>query len=199
MDKKYVTTGKPATGGAMFHAPIGSTIPTDAVSDLSSDYKDLGYCSEDGLAASGEITTQDIKEWGGQIVDSSEVEKKDIYTVTFIESMNPEVLKVVHSSENVSGDLDTGITVTANAKEHDYEIYVCDMILKDAIERIVLPYAKVISVSEVNYKKGEAVGYQCKIAAYPDESGNTHYEYIIAVGAQGTTGATGATGATGVE
>lgn len=54
------------------------------------------------------------------------------------------------------------------------------MVMKGAVKRVVLPCAKVTAVAEVVYKKGQAVGYQTTITAYPDASGNTHYEYIKA-------------------
>lgn len=184
MNKAYVTTGKPATGGAVWHAPIGTTLPTDAVTavtTVNAAYADLGYCDENGLTVAGERTTQDIKEWGGQVVDSAETERKDVYEITFIESMNPEVLAFVHGADNVEGTLADGIKVTVNANELDYEVIVVDMILKNAVKRVVLPYAKVTNVTEVKYKRDEATGYKTTITAYPDDTGTTHYEYIKAV------------------
>ena len=181
MDKKYVTTGKPAVGGAVWVGDVDATLPTDATTAVdTSDFTDLGYCSEDGLKEQGEITTEDIKEWGGQIVDSSETEKTDKYQLTFIEANNPDVLKLVHGDTNVTGTLATGITVTVNAKEHELKAFIVDMVMKGAVKRVVLPCAKVTAVAEVVYKKGQAVGYQTTITAYPDASGNTHYEYIKA-------------------
>lgn len=90
------------------------------------------------------------------------------------------MLKLVHGDSNVTGTLETGITVTANGKEHEMKAFVVDMIMKGAVKRVVLPCAKVTAVAEVVYKKGQAVGYQTTLTAYPDASGNTHYEYIKA-------------------
>jgi len=180
MDKKYVSTGKPKVGGAVYHAPLTATLPTDATTALSNDYVDAGYCSEDGLKEIGERTSNDIKEWGGQVVDSSS-EKTDKYEVTLIESLNPEVLKIVHGSGNVEGTLEQGIHVKSNNSELDNEIYVVDMIMKNAVKRVVIPNGKVTGVAEVVYKRDEAVGYRVTITAYPDSNGDTHHEYIMAV------------------
>ena len=48
-DVTKVTAGKPKVGGALFRAPAGTALPTDAVTALAEAYKCLGYVSEDGV------------------------------------------------------------------------------------------------------------------------------------------------------
>ena len=50
--KDLVTTAKPKTSGAVYVAPIGTALPTDATSSLAVAYKGLGYISEDGFTIS---------------------------------------------------------------------------------------------------------------------------------------------------
>ena len=178
-NKDNVTAGKPRVGGAVFTAPIGTALPTNAYSDLVSGYASLGYCSEDGLKNNGAITTEKIKAWGGDIVMNPQTEKADEFKITLIESLNVNVLKAVHGDSNVSGSLAAGIAVTANSAEPVDRIWVFDMILKNGIlKRVVIPAGKIISIDEVTYDDKSAVAYSVTISAFPDASGNTHYEYI---------------------
>lgn len=176
-----VTNGKPKKAGAAYRAPLGTTLPTDATSALDSAFKALGYISEDGLSNANTKTTEEVKAWGGDVVMRPQTDKTDTFNFTMIEALNVEVLKVVYGDNNVTGDLQTGITIKANSEEQEDCCWVFDMILRGGVlKRIVIPVAGVNEVGEVNYTDGDAVGYETTLGATPDASGNTHYEYISA-------------------
>lgn len=177
---KNVTTGKPNIGGAIHRAPVGTTLPKDAKEELDPAFKEMGYVSEDGLTNSNSPDTDKVKAWGGDTVLTYQKGRDDDYKATFIEAKNVEVLKMVYGDENVTGDLETGITVKANAKEAEYYAYVVDLILRDnTLKRIVIPSAKVTEIGDVTYSDDDAVGYETTLSASPDADGNTHYEYIV--------------------
>lgn len=178
-----VSTGKPKVGGAVFVADTTATLPTDATTALTA-FESAGYCSDAGLRNDNTANSTDIKAWGGDIVQSIQDEKRDNFKLVFIESLNTTVLKEVHVAENVSGTLDTGITVKANSKEHQARAWVIDMVMTGNVaKRVVIPNGKITNVAEIAYTDSAAVGYEVTISAYPDASGNTHYEYIKRVSA----------------
>ena len=174
-----VTAGKPKIGGAIFRAPKGTTLPTDATTALGQGFECLGYVSEDGLTNDNTPETEQIRAWGGDTVLVIQSSKDDTFGFTLIEAMNVAVLKTIYGEDNVSGTLETGITVNANNAELDEYVWAIDMILRgDVQKRIVIPAGKVSEVGTITYADGSAVGYETTLQAMPDANGNTHYEYI---------------------
>ena len=180
-----VTAAKPKKMGAVFCAPVGSTLPTDAGSALDAAFKSFGYLSDDGVTNDNSPESESIKAWGGDVVLTISKGKEDTFAFTAIEATNETVLAAVYGSSNVSGTLETGITVEANADDAEPHSWVIDMLCRDgAGKRIVIPSAAVTKVGSIVYADGKAVGYPLTSAATPDSSGKTHYEYIKAAASE---------------
>lgn len=183
-DATKVSVGKPKVGGAIYRAPAGTALPTDATTALDAAYKCLGYVSEDGFKNTPTINTSPIKAWGGDVVLNPETEKSETFGMKLIEVLNVDVLKAVYNDSNVSGTLSTGITVRVNSKESEEAIYVCDMIMTGGVlKRVVVPRTKITAIAEIDYQDSDAVGYDITLQAMPGGfaagDDDTHKEYII--------------------
>ena len=178
-DATKVTAGKPMTGGAIFVAPLGTSLPASVSASLAAAFENVGYISDSGVVNSNSPTSTAIKAWGGDTVLDIQTEKPDTFKFTLIEAKNATALKFVYGDSNVTGTLSTGLTIEANSTEQVSRSLVIDMLLSNnTAKRIVLPNCKVTAVGDITYSDGAAVGYETTISAYPDSNGNTHYEYI---------------------
>lgn len=173
MEKAHVTAGKPKITGAVFVAPLGTALPTNSATALTDAYKELGYISEDGLTNS--LNSNGVKAWGGDVVLPNNA---DQFKMKLIEVLNAEVAKFVFGAENVSGELETGISLTVNDSERDIVVMVIDMVLRSGkAKRVVIPRAQVETVGDIVYKDNDVVGYDVTVGCRMDASGNYHYEY----------------------
>lgn len=87
--------------------------------------------------------------------------KEDTFKLKLIESLNVNVLKTVYGSSNVTGDLDTGLTIKAKNEEPEQFSWVIDMILKGKIlKRLVIPCAGITEIGEIKYSDSDAIGYE---------------------------------------
>lgn len=176
----YVSTGKPNVAGAVYVAPLGTALPTNATSTLDpAKFTCLGYVSEDGLENANEMDVSDIKAWGGNIVYRSLTELTDNFSLALIESENEDVLKNVYGDANVTKDGSGDITVVIKAEDPQEKVWVFELALRGGRrKRIVIPDGAVTSREAVTYNDSDAIAYGITVSAYPDASNITHKEYL---------------------
>jgi hypothetical protein len=181
-DAQNVSFGKPKSTGAVYVAPAGTTLPTNATDALDAAFKGMGYISDDGLVNSIKTDTETVNAWGGDKVLVGQTTFGETFTVNLIET-NADALKVFYGDDNVtvSGD---DITVVQNSAELPETVEVFELVLTGGrIKRIVVPHAKIADRSgDITYTDGDAIAYPAVFEALPDSSGNSHTEYIAVVG-----------------
>ncbi len=184
MGVEKVTAAKPAVGGALSIASPSTSLvlPTSATATLATDFKKLGYISEDGLTNESSPETEEIKAWGGDVVLTPMTGKTDKFTFKLIESLDAEVLKYIFGAANVTVDTSTSdITVAVKANEPNETVMVFDMIVRGGKKkRIVIPSGWITEIGEIAYADSDVTGYEVTVNAAPNASGVTHYEYIEA-------------------
>ncbi len=178
-DADNVSFGKPKSTGAVFVAPAGTALPTNAHVALNAAFEGLGYVSEDGLVNGVETDTEEVNAWGGDLVLVGQTTFKEMFTVNLIET-NENALKVYYGEDNVVVEGNGSITVTQTNEMLPRVSVVFELVMTGGrIRRIVVPNAQIADRSgEITYVDGEAVAYPAVFVAYPDENGDTHKEYI---------------------
>lgn len=174
-----VSFGKPKATGAIYIAPIGTTVPVTAWESLDAAFKNMGYVSEDGLVNGVETDTEEVHAWGGDLVLEGQTTFKEMFTFNMIET-NAEALKVYYGEDNVVVEGDGSITVKQTNEQLPNVALVFDLVMTGGrIKRIVVPDGQLVDRSgEITYVDGEAISYPAVFVAYPDANGQTHVEYI---------------------
>ncbi|MGO3147084.1 MAG: phage tail protein [Leucobacter sp.] len=176
-----VSVGKPNAAGGIYSGEPTATLPIDATTALGSDFDGLGFVSEDGLTNGIEVDSENIVEWGGNTVLTIKTSRSETFAWTFIET-NALVLAEVYGPENVILGAADALTVIHNASDLPRRAYVFEILMTGGkVKRIVVPNGQITEIGDVVYVAGEAIGYEVTLSCFPDEDGNTVYEYIAAI------------------
>lgn len=168
MDSNNVSFGKPKATGAVYVAPAGTALPTDATTELPEAFVNLGYVSEDGLVESIETDTTDVTAWGGDTVLSGQSSFAATYTVNLLET-SVESMKLLYGEANVTESSGALKSVKVTAETLKKHVVVFEVALTGGrVERIILPSAQIVDRSgEISYTDGEAIIYPAAFKAYP--------------------------------
>lgn len=183
-DAQNVSFGKPKATGALFYAPLGTTLPTNATSELNpATFKNLGFISEDGLVNGTETDTENVTEWGGAEVLSGQTSFAEMFTFNMIEQ-NENSMKLYYGADNVEVDGDGKLlSIKVKPDELPEVVFVAELVLTGGrIKRIVVERGKMADRSgEISYVNGEAVAYPVQLKAFPNQENTTHAEYYATV------------------
>lgn len=177
-----ITAGRPMASGGILAAPLGSTLPTDASTALDAAYVALGLVGEEGLAPSGERSSENTKDWAGDIVAALQSEHTSSFEITLLEVFNEEALKAVFGDGNVtvtaatpsSGKL---FSIKETGEPLGHKSFAFDMKYLDKRMRIVLPDAQITAVEEAPFVNAALNSFKITIMAYKDTNNTKVYRY----------------------
>lgn len=176
-----VFVAAPPVGGAIWSAPAGTPVPTDAVTPLDEAFKSLGFISEDGIVNAEETDFEEIKAYGGATVKKKQTSRDETFTFTPIET-NAVVLAEQYGDDNVTVDAKGNIAIAHNAKEKPSRVYVVETVLDGSkVHRDVVPCGRVTEVGDKTYADGKPLAREMSVTCEQDADGNTAYTYIATV------------------
>lgn len=179
---RNVDTGRPKVGGYALWGPAGSELPTDATTAPGEAFLNMGYVSNAGLKVNYERSTTDHRDWAGDVVETTQDEYGETYTVEFIESLRGDLLKRLFGEDNVvivaPTTLAEGtISIKHNSVELDEGSWLFNMESRKSKKRVVIGNGRVTGIGEVSFVSTDLIRYSATLKAYPDADGNCSYEY----------------------
>ena len=176
MNAAEVTVGSAAATGAIWVAPKGTTLPTDASTALAGTWTLLGFTSDAGVTIAESSSNQAITAWEGR-TEVYNVRTAYTETVSFTPiQCNGDVAELMWGADNV-----TVASGSIAAKHHGKTLKpVCIAIETTPRDTIVKRYCGTFQLTE----RGEATmdgtqvdGRKLTFSSIADEDGYTMYEY----------------------
>lgn len=176
MNANEVTVGAAAATGAIWVAPKGTTLPTDATTTLTGTWKLLGFTSDAGVQISESSNTAQIRAWEGHSVVYN-VRTEYTESISFMPiQCNADVAKLIWGDDAVTSA--TGLITT---KHHGGTLEpVCIVIETAPREDIVKRFCgtfQLVERGESSMDGSQVDGRQLTFNAIADDSGYTMYEY----------------------
>lgn len=176
-DKNNITIGLPKPGGALYWAPAGTALPTNASTALPAAFVNLGYVTEDGLTATVAEDGDDIKAWGPETVGRSQTGYTKTYTFNLLETARTSALQFVYGQGNVTLEADGSVTIEETGQPLPRGVLVCDTLQNNGgatprIKRQVLGDAQFTDRSGDHvYNNSDPLNFPVSVTAYKFTSG----------------------------
>lgn len=159
-----------AVTGAVYLAPLGTTLPANSSVALDAAFKNVGYVSEDGITESPEEDNTEIRAWqNGDIVRRVQSSHEIQYQFMMLETN--EVSLAAYYGNYLAGD------VKITGEQLPRQCMVIETIDDGKLRRRVAPVAQVVERGELSLTNDDATGYDITLTCYPDTDGVKVYLY----------------------
>lgn len=176
-----VSVGKPKVGGAVYWAPIGTKVPTDASTALDAAFLNVGFISDAGVKIGTSTESSSHKAWGGTEVANDVTGFSETTSFEMIEA-SANAMKLAFGADQVTS---TGEAVSA--VKHSIDAFLTESVLvvetlvnASRVRRSVVARAKLIERGEISYTDGDLVKYPVTFANL-DNGGTTSVDYYAEV------------------
>lgn len=174
-----VSTGKGLTGGYMFVAPVGTTLPTGLDDELDAAFLNMGYLGDDGIVFADSSDTETFQDLNGDTIDTGNGAIEKTATVTFRE-VKKDTLAFVRGSSNVT---DAAGLITAHDKGPSDEQWsvVWELVLKNSRKwRRVAEAVKLGELGDMTIVYSELVGREVTLNVSKGATSGDYYTDYIA-------------------
>lgn len=176
MDANEVTVGSALATGAIWVAPKGTTLPTDATTSLAGTWKLLGFTSDAGVSISESASNSAIRAWEGR-TEVYNVRTEYTEQISFMPiQCNQDVAELMWGSDAVTAGTNK-LTVKHHGKTLEPVCVVIETVPRDGI---VKRYTGTFQLTERGAQTLDGTqvdGRQLTFNSVADSDGVTMYEY----------------------
>jgi len=177
MNAAQVTVGAAAATGAIFVAPKGTTLPTDATTALGNTFVLLGFTSDEGVQISEDGNTETIHAWEGRVaVYNVRTEYTESVSFTPIQC-NADVAKLTWGDDKVVVGSSGALTVKHHGGTLEPVVIAIETTPREDIVRRYVGTFQLSERGEITLDGTQVDGRQLTFDAIPDANGVTMYEY----------------------
>lgn len=179
MDASQVTVGSAKATGAIFVAPKGTTLPTDATTTLASAWKLLGFTSDAGVQISESSSSESIRAWEGR-TEVYNVKTEYTESISFMPiQCNADVAKLTWGDDYVDVDSTTGaLTVQHHGNTLEPVEIVIETTPREGIVKRSVGEFQLTERGEQTMDGTQVDGRQLTFNAIADSNGITMTDYI---------------------
>lgn len=178
----FVGAPDQVTTGAVLTAPVGTALPTDAVTALDNAYKSGGYIDENGVQITPTLSTKDIKDWNGVVVKRLISEFKGDFKYASLELSYEAACQILGKDyvAEVAANAQHGKQLALKFGKHlpPVQSWVINMKDGDARVRLVIPKGQAMGQNgSITFKSDNVILLTTTVACYDDGTGNSFYIY----------------------
>ena len=182
MNAAEVGAGSAKVTGAIWVAPKGTTLPTDATTALAGTYTLLGFTSDAGVTISENDSSQDLIAWEGRTkVYSVKTEYYETVAFTPIQT-NADVFKLTYGSSNVTTS-GSAITIKHKADTLDPVVIVIETSPRTGIIKRYCGTFQLTSRGDATLDGTQFDMRELTFSSIPDSNGVHMFEYASVTGA----------------
>lgn len=178
MNAAQVTVGSAAATGAIFIAPKGTTLPTDASTALANTFVLLGFTSDAGVQISESSSTEAIRAWEGRTeVYNVRTEYTESVSFTPIQC-NADVAALTWGDDKVIVGTSGALTIKHHGGTLEPVVIAIETTPREGIVRRYTGTFQLTERGEVTLDGTQVDGRQLTFNALADSNGVTMYEYV---------------------
>lgn len=150
-----------AVTGAVYLAPIDTTLPINGSAPLNEAFVNVGYIGEDGITETPDADQNEIRAWqNGDVVRTVQTSHAIRYAFTMIET-NQASLRAYYGNADEDGN------VKVTGAQLPRQRLVIETLDDGKLRRRVAHAAQVTERGEVSLTNSEATGYPVTFTCYP--------------------------------